>query len=56
MAREDGKRYGAGGALIETFEPQVEETVAPKKKKNKVQALEERVIDTLPSDVEPKDD
>ena len=31
MARDDGKRYGAGGALIETFEPQVEETVAPKK-------------------------
>ncbi len=56
MARDDGKRYGAGGALIETFEPQVEKTVAPKKTKKKVQVLEERVFDTLPSDVEPKDD
>ena len=56
MARDDGKRYGAGGALIETFEPQVEEKSAPKKSKKKVQSLEERVIDTLPSDVEPKDD
>jgi len=56
MARDDGKRYGAGGALIETFEPQVEEKPAPKKTTKKVQILEERVTDTLPSDVEPKDD
>jgi len=56
MARDDGKRYGAGGALIETVTPQVEEKPAPKKSKKKVQVLEERVIDTLPSDVEPKDD
>jgi len=56
MARDDGKRYGAGGALIETVTPQVEEKPAPKKSKKKVQVLEERVFDTLPSDVEPKDD
>ena len=56
MARDDGKRYGAGGALIETVTPQVEETPAPEKKKStKVKVLEERVVD-LPSDVEPMDD
>ena len=55
MARDDGKRYGAGGALMEIVTPQVEKP-APKKSKKKVQVLEERVIDTLPSDVEPKDD
>ena len=57
MARDDGKRYGAGGALIETVSPQVEEKPAPKKKKTtKVEVLEERVSDLLPSDVEPVDD
>ena len=55
MARDDGKRYGAGGALIEIVDPQVENP-APKKKKKKVQDLEERVFDTLPSDTEPKMD
>ncbi len=55
MARDDGKRYGAGGALIETVAPQVENP-APKKRKKKVLVLEERVIDTLPSDTEPKMD
>lgn len=57
MARDDGKRYGAGGALIETVEPQVEDAPASKKKKaTKVEVLEERVADSLPSDVEPVDD
>ena len=55
MARDDGKRYGAGGALIETVAPQVENP-APKKRKKKGQVLEERVVDTLPSDTEPKMD
>ena len=55
MARDDGKRYGAGGALMEIVAPQVEKP-APKKSKKKVQVLEERVSDSLPSDVEPKDD
>lgn len=50
MARDDGKRYGAGGVLMEIAEPQPE----PKKKtKKKAEILEERIIDTLPSDVEP---
>ena len=53
MARDDGKRYGAGGALIETVEPQVEDAPTPKKK---IEVLEERVADSLPSDVEPVDD
>ena len=41
MARDDGKRYGAGGALIETVEPQVEDAPTPKKRKatNKDAAL-----------------
>lgn len=56
MARDDGKRYGAGGALIETYTTQVEKSPAPKKSTKKVQTLEERVIDSLPSDVEPKMD
>ena len=50
MARDDGKKYGGGGKLIEIVEPQPE----PKKKtKKKAEILEERIIDTLPSDVEP---
>ena len=52
MARDDGKRYGAGGVLMEIVEPQPEPK--PKKKtKKKAEILEERIIDTLPSDVEP---
>ena len=52
MARDDGKRYGGGGKLIEIVEPQLEPK--PKKKtKKKAEILEERIIDTLPSDVEP---
>ena len=46
MARDDGKRYGAGGVLMEIAEPQPE----PKKKtKKKAEILEEIIIDTLPS-------
>ena len=53
MARDDGKRYGAGGVLMEIIEPQPE----PKKKpKKKAEILEERIMDTLPSDVEPDGD
>ena len=53
MARDDGKRYGAGGVLMEIVEPQPE----PKKKpKKKAEILEERIMDTLPSDVEPDGD
>ena len=54
MARDDGKRYGAGGVLMEIVEPQPEPKPEPKKKtKKKAEILEERIIDTLPSDVEP---
>tara|TARA_Y100001963_G_scaffold76293_1_gene105824 strand:- start:1950 stop:2111 length:162 start_codon:yes stop_codon:yes gene_type:complete len=53
MARDDGKRYGAGGVLMEILEPEP----APKKKKEKkAQVLEERLHDNLPSDVEPGDE
>ena len=52
MARDDGKKYGGGGKLIEIVEPQPEQK-PQKKTKKKAEILEERIIDTLPSDVEP---
>ena len=40
MARDDGKRYGAGGVLIETVEPQVEDVpYVQEKKATKVESL-----------------
>ena len=54
MARDDGKKYGGGGKLIEIVEPQSQPEPKPKKKtKKQAEILEERIIDTLPSDVEP---
>ncbi len=52
MARDDGKRYGAGGVLMEIVEPQPEPK-PQKKTKKKAEILEERIIDTLPSEFEP---
>ena len=52
MARDDGKRYGAGGVLMEIVESQPEPT-SKKKTKKKAEILEERILDSLPSDVEP---
>lgn len=56
MPRNDGVMYGAGGAvraIQEIVEPKPEK---PKKKTKKAQVLEERIHDTLPSDVEPGDE
>ena len=50
MARDDGKRYGAGGVLMKLLNHQ---TRTKTKEKNKEKGdPEERIIDTLPSDVE----
>ncbi|SVA44278.1 uncharacterized protein METZ01_LOCUS97132 [marine metagenome] len=61
MARDDGIRYGAGGVgMIQEIAPVSPVNPDPKKstakrgrpKKEEVQILEERIHDTLPSDVE----
>ncbi len=53
MSRNDGVRYGAGGVLMEIMDAP-DPTPAPKKKtKKKVEVLEERLHDNVPSDVEP---
>lgn len=56
MPRNDGVIYGSGGAvrtIQEIAEPKPEK---PKKQKKKVQVLEERLHDSLPSDIEPGDE
>jgi len=52
MSRNDGVRYGAGGVLMEIMDSP-DPAPAPKKIKKKVQVLEERLHDNIPSDVEP---
>ena len=52
-------RYGAGGkqmVIKEILEPDSEPKPVKKKETKKVQVLEERIHDTLPSDVEPGDE
>ena len=52
-------RYGAGGKAMvikEILEPDPEPKPVKKKETKKVQVLEERIHDTLPSDVEPGDE
>ena len=58
MARDDGKRYGAGGTLQEIVEPQPEVTPPSKRRgiRKKAEMLEETVRDTLPSDTEPMEE
>ena len=59
MARDDGKRYGAGGTLQEIVEPQPEPINKPSPRRGirkKAEMLEETVRDTLPSDVEPMEE
>ena len=53
MARNDGVRYGAGGTIMEIVEP-LQEPEKKKVKRKKVEMLEERIHDTLPSDTETK--
>ena len=48
MPRNDGIKYGAGGTIMEILEP----TPVKKKETKKVEILEERIDDTLPSEVE----
>ena len=61
MARDDGKRYGAGGVLQEIVE--VQEPEPPTKPRSqrrglrkKAEVLEETVRDSLPSDSEPMEE
>jgi hypothetical protein len=56
MPRDDGKKYGAGGQLIQEImepqEPVKKPSVKRGFKKSNPVALEETVRDSLPSDVE----
>ncbi len=57
MARDDGKKYGAGGSMIQEIveeppKPTVKRKSQTKKQENNPTILEERIVDTLPSDVE----
>ena len=60
MARDDGKRYGAGGVLMEIVEPQPELQQKPRSQRRglrkKAEVLEETVRDYLPSDTEPMEE
>lgn len=58
MARDDGKRYGAGGGILqEIVEPQPETKPQAKRGiRKKVQMLEERLHDNVPSDTEPMEE
>ena len=55
MARDDGVKVGAGGAIIKEI-VEVPTTSVPlaKKENKKVEVLKEVIEDTLPSDVEPE--
>ena len=48
MARDDGVKIGAGGAIIQ----EIAHEKAPVTNKPKVKILEETVRDSLPSDIE----
>lgn len=60
MARDDGKRYGAGGSVLqEIVEPvKPSETKPPVRRgiRKKAQMLEERLHDNVPSDTEPMEE
>ena len=61
MARDDGKRYGAGGVLQEIVEvqepePQTKPRSQIRGLRKKAEVLEETVRDSLPSDSEPMEE
>ena len=61
MARDDGKRYGAGGVLHEIVEvqepePQTKPRSQRRGLRKKAEVLEETVRDSLPSDSEPMEE
>ena len=61
MARDDGKRYGAGGVLQEIVEvqepePQTKPRSQRRGIRKKAEVLEETVRDSLPSDSEPMEE
>ena len=60
-ARDDGKRYGAGGVLQEIVEvqepePQTKPRSQRRGLRKKAEVLEETVRDSLPSDSEPMEE
>ena len=61
MARDDGKRYGAGGVLQEIVEvqepePQTKPRSQRRGLRKKAEVLEETVRDSLPSESEPMEE
>ena len=61
MARDDGKRYGAGGVLQEIVEvqepePQTKPRSQRRGLRKKAEVLEETVRDSLLSDSEPMEE
>ena len=61
MARDDGKRYGAGGVLQEIVEvqepePQTKPRSQRRGLRKKAEVLEETVRDSLRSDSEPMEE
>ena len=61
MARDDGKRYGAGGVLqeiVEVQEPEPQTNPRSQRRglRKKAEVLEETVRDSLPSDSEPMEE
>ena len=61
MARDDVKRYGAGGVLQEIVEvqepePQTKPRSQRRGLRKKAEVLEETVRDSLPSDSEPMEE
>ena len=60
MARDDGKKYGAGGVLeiveVQEPEPQTKPRSQRRGLRKKAEVLEETVRDSLPSDSEPMEE
>ena len=58
MPRNDGVRYGAGGQVLQEIveAPKGNGNTLAQKQNKKVEILEERIVDTIPSDVEPEEE
>ena len=56
MARDDGVKVGAGGAIIQEIVevPTTSVPLAQRQEEKKVEILKEVIEDTIPSDVEPE--
>ena len=56
MARDDGVKVGAGGAIIQEIVevPTTSVPLAQRQEEKQVEILKEGIEDTIPSDVEPE--